>query len=303
MEKQYDIVVIGGGPAGITAAIYAVRAGYSVAILDKNGMGGGQILNTYEIENYPGYSKISGFDLGMKMEAHSKELGVVVEAVEVSGIEAGEQIILKTEDGMITAKGIVIATGANHRKLNVPGENALAGMGVSYCATCDGAFFRDKEVAVIGGGDVAVEDAIFLARNCKKVYVIHRREEFRAAKILQDQLLALDNVEFVYNSVVKSINGKDHVDSITVSNVIEETEKTISVSGVFVAVGMEPNSKLFVDVVNQDKQGYIVANEDCKTNVKNIVVAGDVRTKPLRQVVTAVADGANAITSLQHLLL
>lgn len=295
-----DIVIIGSGPAGMSAAIYGMRAGFDTLLLDRNGIGGGQVLNTYEVDNYPGLPGINGFDLGTKMQEHAQKLGLEIEAAEVIQIEdCKTHKLIKTTDGTIETKAIVVATGAEHAKLNVKGENELSGMGVSYCATCDGAFFKNQVVAVVGGGDVAVEDAIFLARACEKVYLIHRRDELRAAKSLQNALFALENVEVVWDSVVKEIAGYENVESLIIENTKTGMTKELPVAGVFVAVGMLPNNELFKELLELDEKGYIVADETCQTSVEGIVAAGDIRTKQLRQIVTAVADGANAITTLE----
>lgn len=300
---QKDVVIIGSGPAGLSAGIYAVRAGFDALIIERTGMGGGQILNTYEVDNYPGMPGINGFDLGTKMYEHVKQLGVEVMACDVHRVECEEEWkVIHTSQGEIQTKTLVIATGATHAKLNVKGENEFGGKGVSYCATCDGAFFRNRKVAVVGGGDVAVEDAIFLAGMCEKVYLIHRRDELRAAKSLQEKLMARDNVEIVWNTVVNCIEGKDKVENLKLQNKNDGQIKDLAVSGVFVAVGMKPETEVFQGVVEMDAHGYIQADEYCETSQPGIVVAGDARTKRLRQIVTAVADGANAIYSLEKYL-
>lgn len=298
---MYDLIILGSGPAGLSAAIYATRAELNTIVIEKAPMSGGQVINTYEVDNYAGFPGISGFDLSMKFREHCDKLGAT--------FVTGEIASLKVEDGIKTvtlesgesyeAKAVIIATGAMWRKLEVPGEARLSGMGVSYCATCDGAFFRNKEVAVVGGGDVAVEDAIFLARLCKKVYVIHRRDEFRAAKILSTRLMQLENVEILWDTTVEEINGTDMVESITVKNKKTDEIKTLDVAGVFIAVGMIPNSEVFQGVVDLNDGGYIIADETCKTNVPGIYAAGDIRTKELRQIITAASDGANAVTSVE----
>lgn len=300
---QKDVVIIGSGPAGLSAGIYAVRAGFDALIIERTGMGGGQVLNTYEVDNYPGMPGINGFDLGTKMYEHVKQLGVEVMACDVHRVECEEEWkVIHTSQGEIQTKTLVIATGATHAKLNVKGENEFGGKGVSYCATCDGAFFRNRKVAVVGGGDVAVEDAIFLAGMCEKVYLIHRRDELRAAKSLQEKLMARDNVEIVWNTVVNCIEGKDKVENLKLQNKNDGQIKDLAVSGVFVAVGMKPETEVFQGVVEMDAHGYIQADEYCETSQPGIVVAGDARTKRLRQIVTAVADGANAIYSLEKYL-
>lgn len=298
---MYDLIILGSGPAGLSAAIYATRAELNTIVIEKAPMSGGQVINTYEVDNYAGYPGISGFDLSMKFREHCDKLGANFVTGEVTSLTVEDGIKKVTLDNgeSYEAKAVIIATGAVWRKLNVPGEARLSGMGVSYCATCDGAFFRNKEVAVIGGGDVAVEDAIFLARLCKKVYVIHRRDEFRAAKVLSTRLMELENVEVIWNTVVEEINGDDMVTSITIKDKKTEETKDIPVAGVFVAVGTLPNSECFKDVVAMNEAGYIIADETCTTNVPGIFAAGDIRTKELRQIITAASDGANAVTSVE----
>lgn len=301
---MYDLVIIGSGPAGMSAAIYAQRACLNTLVLERTGFGGGQVLNTYEVDNYPGLPGISGFELAQKMSEHAAKLNAVTAEDDVTEITAeGDHYIIKGENNTYETKGIIIATGAKHAHLNVPGEEELAGMGVSYCATCDGAFFTGRDVVVVGGGDVAVEDAIFLARNCRKVYLIHRRDELRAAKTLQEAVKACDNVEIIWNTTVESINGSDAVETVTVKNKLTGETGLLPVAGAFIAVGILPNSEAFDGFVKRDAGGYICAGEDCATDKPFVYAVGDVRTKPLRQVVTAVADGANAVTSYQKDLL
>ena len=305
MDKIYDVIIIGAGPAGMTAAIYAKRAELETLLIEKNFMGGGQILNTYEIDNFPGFKGFNGFDLGQKFSEHVDELGVERISEEVRSVElAGEIKTIRTEEGEYRTKTVVLATGASPKKLGAPGEEKLSGMGVSYCATCDGAFYRGKTTVVVGGGDVAVEDAIFLARGCEKVYVVHRRDELRAVKTLQTALFALPNVEMVWDSKLKSINGSDgKVTSVTVVNKYDKSERVIDTDGVFIAVGITPRSGFVGTGIETNAGGYIVAGETCETSIPGVFAAGDVRAKQLRQVVTAVADGANAVTSVQRYLL
>ena len=304
MSEIYDLVIVGGGPAGLTAAIYAQRARLNTIVLEQNYMCGGQVINTYEVDNYPGFPGINGFELSEKFKKHADQLEANFVEVEVSGVELdGKTKIIHTNEGDYKTKALLIASGCHHKKLGIDGEEELAGMGVSYCATCDGAFFRERTTVVVGGGDVAVEDAIFLARLCKKVYLVHRRNELRAAKSLQEKLQELSNVEIIWDSIVTKIDGKDNVESIQIQNVKTKEEKTLEVDGVFVAVGIEPEVKAFDGLVEQDKSGYIVAGEDGKTSVDGIFVAGDVRTKPLRQIVTAASDGANAVASVEKYLI
>lgn len=304
MEKKYDVIIIGAGPAGLTAGIYAARAGLETLLIERYGAGG-QILNTYEVDNYPGLPGITGAELGMKMQEHLDKYEVTTEMTEVEGIDFSEgnnKVI--TDSGNYFAKCIILATGNSPRKLGIPGEEELTGAGVSYCATCDGAFFRKRTVAVIGGGDVAVEDAIFLARGCEKVFLVHRRDELRAAKILQKALLELPNVEVVWDSIPKEIKGADEgiVKGLEIENVRTGVKSVLDVAGVFIATGNNPNSS-YTDALKKDEQGYIVADETCATSLPGVFAAGDVRTKKLRQVSTAVADGANAVYSAQAFLI
>lgn len=304
MSERYDLLIIGSGPAGLAAAIYAQRARLSTLIIEKEYISGGQVVNTYEVDNYPGLPGINGYELGVKFREHADQLGAKFLTAEVKDIiiEETEKRVV-TSEGDYQAKAVILAMGAVHRELGVPGEKELAGMGVSYCATCDGAFFRGRTVVVVGGGDVAVEDAIFLARGCEKVYLVHRREELRAAKSLQERLFACENVEVIWNTVVEEINGEDHVESVKLHNVKTGENRHMDMDGVFVAVGILPNSQIVRGLVDLDEGGYILAGEDCVTSLKGVFAAGDIRKKPLRQIVTAVADGANAITSVQEYIM
>ena len=317
MNTIYDLVILGSGPAGLGAAIYAQRAELKTLVIEKEMMSGGQVLTTYEVDNYAGLPGIGGFDLGMKFREHADNLGAqfaedTVLRVEEAGLseegmvraaEAGCSLKkVVGENGTYLTRSVIIATGARHRKLGVPGEEEMAGMGVSYCATCDGAFFKKKTTAVIGGGDVAIEDAIFLARLCEKVYLIHRRDELRGAKSLQKKLMALDNVEIIWDTVVESVNGKIKVEALSLSNKKTGEKKEISVDGVFIAVGISPNTEEFRGVVDMDNGGYIMAGEDGMTSVPGIFAAGDARTKNLHQIITAVADGANCVSSVERYL-
>ncbi len=295
---MYDLIIIGSGPAGLSAAIYGKRAGLNLLVIEKNPMSGGQILNTYEVDNYLGLPGINGFDMGMKFREHAEKLEVPFLQALVTDISDKEVIkTVHTDKGDYQTKTLILSTGANHAHLGVPGEVELTGVGVSYCATCDGAFFRNKTVAVVGGGDVALEDAIYLARFCEKVYVIHRREEFRGAQILQDELKSLPNVEFWYNYVVDAIVGDEQVECLQLNHVQTGEKTDLLVDGVFIAVGIQPTTEIFKDLVACDSAGYLLAGEDGSTDKDGIFVAGDIRKKPLRQIVTAVADGANAAIS------
>lgn len=298
---MFDLVIIGSGPAGLSAALYAARAGLNLLVLEKNPMSGGQILNTYEVDNYLGMPSINGFDMGMQFRAHVDKYQIPFRTETVLSLEdCGDKRIVHTAKGDYEAKTVILATGAEHAHLGVPGEQEFLGKGVSYCATCDGAFFRGKTVAVVGGGDVALEDSIYLSRTCEKVYLIHRRDELRGAVILQESLRSQPNVEILYSHEVQSINGKEGVESVLLRDGKTGEDRELSVAGVFIAVGIRPDTKLIKDMVETDETGYAIAGEDCSTDRPGIFVAGDIRKKPLRQVVTAVADGANAAISAEH---
>ncbi len=368
MSKIYDLIIIGSGPAGLTAGIYALRARLDTLMIEMAGMSGGQIINTNEIDNYPGMPGISGIDLALKMRSHYDGQGGKCIDAEVCGISAEQETsdavtasdlptradASETEsaptktaslecrpiwrvslaDGTsLLSRAVIIATGAAHRKLGVPGEQSFAGSGVSYCATCDGAFFRNRTVAVVGGGDVALEDALFLSRICKKVYVIHRRGTFRGAPVLAERLEAADNVTILWHTIVTAIEGSDVVERLRLRGTASHSGESLSsdsrsenvlntdsrgkdipvvdslregvleIDGVFIAVGMDPVSAAFRDTVACDDSGYIIAGENCETSVAGIFAAGDVRTKPLRQIVGAAADGACAVYSAQKYLL
>ena len=299
----YDVIVVGAGPAGLAAAIYGKRAGMNILVLDSSSISGGQILSTYEIDNYPGMPGVSGEGLAQAMRSHCDKLGVEFARGKVTSIiDKGATKELITKKATFEAKTVVLATGASNRALGCPGEEELSGVGVSYCATCDGAFFKDKAVAVVGGGDVALEDALYLARFCSKVYLIHRRDEFRGAVVLQEQVKATDKIQILFDSTVEAIDGTEQVESIQVKNKNTGAIDTIRLDGVFIAVGNIPNVKGIQGLPDQDEAGYIVAGENCETSIPGIYAAGDVRTKQLRQVITATADGANAITSIDRYL-
>ncbi|MBQ4221084.1 MAG: thioredoxin-disulfide reductase [Butyrivibrio sp.] len=306
---MFDLIIIGSGPAGLSAAVYAKRAGLNMLIIEKNPVSGGQIIDTYEVDNYLGIPGVNGFDLAMKFREHADKLGAEFADGIVTGIEKlqgenGKTVFkVNTENASYETRTVVIAAGAHHSKLGIPGEEEYIGKGVSYCATCDGAFYKGKVAAVNGGGDVAVEDAIFLARFCEKVYLIHRRDELRAAKILQDELFGLPNVEVIWDSVVQEIKGEDKVTTLRVKNLKENTDSDLNVDGIFVAIGIHPTTESFANIVECDENGYIIAGEDCATNVPGIFAAGDCRKKRLRQIVTSVADGANAVTAAQDYLI
>ncbi len=295
---MYDLIVIGSGPAGLSAAVYGKRAGLDLLVLEKNPMSGGQVLNTYEVDNYLGMPGMDGFDMGTRFREHADKLGVeFMEATALSLKDRGGHKLIRTDQGELEAKTVILATGAVHAMLGAPGEERLGGRGVSYCATCDGAFFRGRTVAVVGGGDVALEDAIYLARTSEKVYLIHRRDELRGAMVLQQELKGLPNVEILYSHVVEEILGEDAVEAVTLKDCRTEETFRLPVDGVFVAVGIRPQTELVRGLAACDEGGYVLAGEDCATDMPGLFVAGDVRRKPLRQIVTAVADGANAAVS------
>lgn len=300
---MYDVIIVGSGPAGLTAAIYGQRAKLKVLMVERQPMSGGQILNTYEVDNYPGLPGINGFELGSKFRAHADALGIEVVDGDVTEVDFSGKVKKAVINGKeYESKTVIMATGAKYRKLGVPGEDEFTGMGVSYCATCDGAFFRGKEVAVVGGGDVALEDALFLARASSRVYLIHRRDEFRGAKVLQDRVLETSNIQVIWDTVVEEITGTGRVEEISIYNRKKEERSRLSVNGIFIAVGILPNTELLKGKVGMDEGGYLIAGEDCLTDCEGVFAAGDLRTKQLRQVITAAADGANAITSVERYL-
>ena len=291
---MYDIVIVGAGTAGLSAAIYGVRAGKKVLVLEGQNFGG-QIINSPEIENYPGIAKTSGFEFASGLYEQASNLGADIEFEQVVEVEKnGKGFIVHTEGKQIECGAVILATGAKNRPLGVEKENQFIGMGISYCATCDGAFFRGQKTAVVGGGNTALEDAEFLSNFCEKVYVIHRRDEFRGEQWLSDNLRKKDNVEFVMDSVVTDIIGENGVQGVIIKNVKTGEETELSVTGLFVAIGQMPDNKAFEKLVDLDSGGYIQAKEDCKTSCEGIFAAGDCRTKEVRQLATAAADGAVA---------
>lgn len=298
MNRIYDMIIIGSGPAGLAAAVYGQRAKLDLIVIEKQMISGGQIINTLEVDNYPGLPGIGGFELGQKFREHAEKLGtafVTDEVKEVRINKDGTRTVVGAETDY-TAKTVVIASGAEHSLLGVPGEKELTGSGVSYCATCDGNFYRNKVTAVVGGGDVALGDALYLARLCQKVYLIHRRDSFRGAKVLEDKVRAAENIELVLDSTVEEIRGEGQVKAILVKNKKSGAESELAIDGLFIAVGIVPESKSF-PFLETDERGYVLADETCETNVPGVYAAGDVRKKQLRQVITAVADGANAVES------
>ena len=290
---MYDMIVIGAGPAGLSAAIYGVRAGKSVLVLEGKTYGG-QIINTPEVENYPGIRKVTGFEFATDLYKQAKELGAQIKMEKVIAVERSEaQITVRTSKGNYEAGALILATGAKNRSLGLPGEKELTGAGISYCATCDGMFYRDKVVAVNGGGSTALEDALFLSNYCKKVYLIHRRDSFRGEQRLVETLEKRQNVSFILNAVIVELLREDR---LTGSRVREHNgqEQILNVDGLFIAIGQEPETTLAKELVQTDDKGYIEAGEDCRTSEDGIFVAGDCRTKAVRQLTTAASDGAVA---------
>ncbi|MBQ9510242.1 MAG: FAD-dependent oxidoreductase [Clostridia bacterium] len=292
----YDIIIVGAGPAGLTAAIYARRASKSVLVLEAKAYGG-QIINTPDIENYPVEAHISGFEFATKLYEQTVALGAEIKLEKVTEVKDGEAAkTVVTTKGEYTCRAVILATGSENRKLGVDGEDALVGRGISYCATCDGAFYRKKTVAVVGGGNTALEDALYLADLAEKVYLIHRRDSFRGEDATVERLKAKGNVEFVLNSNVTKLNAGKRLESVEVTDKAGDV-KTLVVNGLFVAVGRIPENQNFAQLIDLDGAGYAVSGEDCITKLPWIFVAGDNRTKNVRQLVTATADGAVAATA------
>lgn len=297
---MYDVIIIGGGPAGLAAAVYAARACLHTLLLEKQPMGGGQILNTAEVDNYPGIPGANGFELGQKFADHAKRLGIEPRTEEVTAVDCLASVKkVITNKGTYEAANLIYAAGARHRTLGVPGEETFAGRGVSYCATCDGAFLRGKTAAVVGGGDVALEDALFLANICRNVFLIHRRDTFRGAKSLQNRVMATENIELILDTIVEEIHGETGVTELLIRNKKEDRTSRLAADGIFIAAGILPYTDLLKGQVELDENGYIIADESCRTNVKGVYAAGDVRTKALRQIITAAADGANAVSAIE----
>jgi len=300
-EKIYDVIIAGAGPAGMTAAVYTSRANLSTLMIER-GVPGGQMVNTEEVENYPGYEQILGPELATKMFEHAKKFGAEYAYGEVKEIIDGEAYkTVVVGDKQYKGRAVIIATGAEYKKLGVPGEAEYGGRGVSYCAVCDGAFFKGKDLVVVGGGDSAVEEGVYLTRFANKVTIVHRRDQLRAQKILQDRAFANEKIDFIWNHTVKQINGKDgKVNSVTLVHTQTGEEREFPCDGVFIYIGMLPLSKPFVNLGITNENGYIVTNERMETKVPGIFAAGDVREKSLRQIVTATGDGSIAAQSAQH---
>lgn len=301
--RSVDVLIIGSGPAGLAAAIYTGRAMLSTVICERDYMSTGQIVESDCIDNYPGLPNIEGYELGEKFKVHAQAYGTEFIEDEVIKIEKsanGSFVIKFKSDNLLSVKAIIYAAGASHRKLGIDGEFALRGAGVSYCAVCDGAFFKDKTTVVIGGGDTALGDALLLSKICKQVFVIYRGEKLRAAKSLQNKANDTVNIDIIYNAIPTSFNGDKHLSSISLKNTKTGKTAELNAEGAFIAIGSNPNSQILKGLVELDKSGYVVADETGKTSVSGIFVAGDVRTKALRQVVTAVSDGANAAISAEN---
>ncbi|MBA4392743.1 MAG: thioredoxin-disulfide reductase [Desulfobacca sp.] len=300
---MYDLIIIGGGPAGLTAGLYARRSRLNTLLIEKL-IPGGQVLMTDWVDNYPGFPDgLSGFDLVDKMrrQAERFELPIISDDVISLSFQGSEKIVSGTQ-GVYQTKALLIASGASYRKLGVPGEELLGGKGVSYCATCDGPFFRDQEIAVVGGGDTAVQEALYLTRFVKKIYLIHRRDQLRATKILQEKALSDPAIHPVWNAVVESIQGTDQVDAIGIKKMDGSPGQTLPVQGVFVFIGILPNTEWLKGTLPLDSQGFIQTNAECETSVPGILAAGDCRQKQFRQISTAVGDGATAVFSAERYL-
>jgi len=300
-EKIYDVIIIGAGPAGMTAAVYTSRANLSTLMLER-GVPGGQMANTEEVENYPGFEHILGPELSTKMFDHAKKFGAEYAYGDVKEVIDGKEYkTIKVGNKEYKARSIIISAGAEYKKLGVPGEEELGGRGVSYCAVCDGAFFKNKELVVVGGGDSAVEEGVYLTRFASKVTIVHRRDELRAQKILQDRAFANEKIDFIWNHTIKKINDKDgKVGSVTLISTLDGTEQEFAADGVFIYIGMVPLTKPFEGLGITNSNGYIETNEQMETKVPGIFAAGDIREKTLRQIVTATGDGSIAGQNAQH---
>lgn len=303
MEHIYDMIIIGGGPAGYTVALYAVREGFDTVLIERMSPGG-QMALTGDIDNYPGFEEgIDGFTLGMKMQQGAERFGAKTEYAEVTAVDFSEKIKkVEATNGVYFGKTVVLSTGANPRELGVDGEQELIGKGIHYCAHCDGRFYKDKIVIVVGGGNSAAADALYLSRLAKKVYVVHRRDTLRATKIYHQPLMKATNVEFIWNSTVSEFIIEGRLAGTKVRDVNTGLVTKLSCDGIFVSIGRKPATDFLVDVVSLDGNGYIIADESTKTNIDGVYAVGDVRTKALRQIVTAVADGAVAVHHAEEYL-
>ncbi len=303
MKHIYDVIIIGGGPAGYTAGIYSTRAGMDTVVVEKLSVGG-QMCQTSKIDNYPGFDEgIDGYTLGSKMQKGAEKYGAKSVSAEVVSVDLkGSVKVVKTTEDTLYSNAVIIATGSEHRKLGVENEEQFVGKGIGYCATCDGMFFKDKVVAVVGGGNSAAAEALYLSKICKKVYLIHRRDTMRAAKLYVDRLLNSNNVEFCWDCVVDELIGEDKLKAVKIRDVNSDEFTELQCEGLFVSVGRNPQTKLFENQLELDNLGYIIADETTKTNVNGVFAIGDVRTKQVRQIVTAVADGAVASYMIEEYL-
>ena len=299
-EKIYDIVIVGGGPGGLTAGLYGARANRKTVLIEKY-MPGGQIANTNEVEDYPGFDLISGPELSMKMTEHAKKFGLEIVSDEVMEIysEGNDRVVACASGDIYRAKAVIVSTGGSPNKLKVPGEKEFSGRGVSYCAICDGAFFKNQVIAVAGGGDAAVEEGMFLTKFGSKVILIHRRDQLRAQKIIQDRAFKNPKMEFVWDSVVESINGDDKVRSLTLKNVKTGEKSELEIGAIFIFVGFVPNSNIFREEIGKDAGGYIVTNDRMETSIKGVYACGDVRSQLVRQITNAVGDGTTAAVAAE----
>jgi thioredoxin reductase (NADPH) len=293
-----DVIIVGGGPAGLASAIYASRARLKTLLIEKSGCGG-QMIVTDLIENYPGFNEINGFDLSVKLEKQARDFGAEIVYDEVTGIKDGLVKKVVTENSSYETKTIIIAAGTSVKKMNIPGEASFIGRGVSFCATCDAPFYKNKDVLVIGGGDSATQEALYLSKFAKNVTVLCRRDELRAIKILRERITACANISIIYDSIPKEILGKDSIEKVIITNVKTNKDTDLKVNGVFVFIGLVPNTSFLSNLV-LDKNGYVITDEDMNASIAGIFACGDIRKKQLRQVVTAVSDGAQAAVSAQH---
>ncbi|PRO65586.1 thioredoxin-disulfide reductase [Alkalicoccus urumqiensis] len=302
-ENIHDVVIVGAGPAGMTAAVYTSRANLSTVMLER-GMPGGQMANTEDVENYPGYDHILGPDLSNKMFEHATKFGAQYKYGDVKDIvDHGEYKTLVLGNGEIHARAVILTTGAQYKKLGIPGEEELGGKGVSYCAVCDGAFFKNKELVVIGGGDSAVEEAVYLTRFASKVTIVHRRDELRAQKILQDRAFANEKIDFIWSHTVKEINEENgKVGSVTLVDKSDGSEREFKTDGAFIYIGMLPLNAPFKNLGITNEEGYVITDENMATSIPGIYAAGDIRDKSLRQIVTATGDGSIAAQTVQHFI-
>jgi thioredoxin reductase (NADPH) len=295
--NKYDVIIVGGGPAGLTAGLYTSRAGLKTLLLER-AIFGGQIVNAQNVENYPGFPDgISGFELASLMERQAMRYGLETATADVTGVKYGNKYSVLTDDNTFEAAAVIIAAGAEHRNLSVPGESKLVGRGISYCATCDGFLFRDQDVAVVGGGDTAITDAMELSQHAKTVYIIHRRDQLRAGQVLQQRVFADPKIKLIWDTVVEDVTGEPRVDAIKLRNVKTGKTSVLQLAGVFVAIGLVPNSQAFAEMVKLNETGHVITDELMATSASGVFAAGDIRKNSARQVSSAVGDGATAAIS------